>query len=126
MPYVTYWKDKGISWVFSGEITGIELIQANQDIYDDDRFLSLTYQIADFRKVVDFNVSSAAINTVAQLDETAAERNREIKVAIIANSDLIRGFSRMWELSGGGTYWETNIFTDGQDARVWLMQVTRN
>ena len=120
MPYTTHWEDRGIRWVFTGVLTGEELLNANLAIYDDSRFMEMRYQVVDFLLVTDFNVTSEIVREIGQLDEKASQRNPDVKVAVIATNLLHKGLTRMWELSGGGAIWQTAIFEDEETARVWV------
>ncbi len=53
-------------------------------------------------------------------DLELSERNPDVKAAIISQKDLIKGFARMYELSGAGTNWNIEIFEERKSAYQWL------
>lgn len=120
MPYTTHWEETGIRWVFTGEVSDQDIISCCMEFYDDPKFLDIRYLMADYSAISNFNVNSDTIFDVAQMDKDASEKNPYIKVATIASSQLLKGITRMWELSGGTTVWESQLFDSEVSAREWL------
>ena len=120
MAYATHWEKAGIRWVFTVDVTDQDLILANTDLYDDPRFPALKYEIVDFLNVTKFSATSDTIRRVSKMDRAAAEKNPNVKVAILTTKALMTGLSRMYEMSAGDTPWKVGIFGDEASAREWL------
>jgi hypothetical protein len=120
MPYETHWEDKGIRWVFSGIVTDDDLLRCNLELYDDERFESIRYEIADFRAGESFTVTAKTLRRVARMDRDQAVRNPSVKVAVIATAAVQKGLAQVYALSGGDTLWVTEVFDTEEDARAWL------
>lgn len=120
MSYSIFWEEKGVRWKFSGEVTDQEMLDANKEFYDSPVFYDMRYQIGDFLEVTDFKVSSDTVKVLARLDLEASEKNPNVKVAFVVTNVMIKGLTRMWDLSGGGTHWESSAFEDEASAREWL------
>lgn len=102
-----------------GIVTSEEFLTSNLDLANDPRSVSISFFIIDLLGVTDFTVSSEVIRTVAMNALELSERNSDVKVAIILQKDLIRGFARMYELSGAGNKWDIEIFKDRESAFDW-------
>lgn len=122
MPYTIQWKEKGLYWIYAGEVSDQEMLASYSDLYDDPRFLDIEYEIVDYLAVTSYDVSSDTIFKIAQMDKAASKRNPHVKVAVIADSQMIKGMSRMWQLAGGASVWESKIFDDGVAALEWVNQ----
>ena len=120
MPYEIHWEDEGIRWVFVGIVTDDDLLRCNLELYDDARFESIQYEIADFRAGESFTVTPKTLRRVARMDRDQAVRNPNVKVAVIATAAVQKGLARMYALSGGDTLWVTEVFDTEEDARVWV------
>ena len=120
MPYTTIWKDKGVCWTFHGTVTGKEILQCDLDIYGDERFDCLRYQIADFSGAEGFELNEFEVKKIAYLDKAAAATNPEIKVAIVAPQDFIREMSNLYAKYADDSPWETRIFDTVDQAKQWL------
>ena len=120
MPYETHWEDEGIHWVFSGIVTDDDLLRCNLELYDDARFESIRYEIADFRAGESFTVTAKTLRRVARMDRDQAVRNPSVKVAVIATAAVQKGLAQVYALSGGDTPWVTEVFDSEEDARAWF------
>ena len=120
MAYETFWEEKGIKWVFSGDLTNDDLLKCNQELYEDPRFIDIDYEICNFIAVENFPVESRVVQHVAKMDMEQSKRNPNIKVAVISNKLVMRGLTRMYEITGDGSAWETQFFENEEDARAWI------
>jgi hypothetical protein len=120
MPYRTVWEPEGVLWRFWGAATGQELLQSNLDIYGDSRFDDIRYEICDFLDVTTIDLDERDLRKVAHLDLAAAKTNPRIKVAVVTNRDLIKGYTNMYAAYVGQSPWETQFFATMAEARDWI------
>jgi len=120
MPYEAHWEDEGIRWVFSGIVSDDDLMRCNLELYDDERFESIRYEIADFRAGESFTVTAKTLRHVARMDKDQAVRNPSVKVAVIATAIVQKGLAQVYALSGGETPWVTEVFDTEESARAWI------
>lgn len=119
MAYATEWEKHGVLWRYWGIVTGNELIKSNLDIYGDERFDAMKYQIVDLSKVSTFNVTRDEMLKVAAYDRAAALSNPRVRVAVITDLTAIKSLTRLYDAENIKSPWETEIFTDIEDARIW-------
>lgn len=119
MPYNLVWNDDGVHCVYEGTLTDEALIAAHSRMVDHDEFESLRFGILDFTGVEQFEITSSAIQSIARKDQLKAESNPNLRIALVAPYSVIKGFARMWELTGGEAY-ENKIFDDLATAQEWL------
>ena len=79
MPHETHWEDEGIRWVFVGIVTDDDLLRCNLELYDDARFESIRYEIADFRAGESFVVTAKTLRRVARMDRRSEEHTSELQ-----------------------------------------------
>jgi hypothetical protein len=121
MPYQTTWHTNGILWTYSGVLTGDELLNSNFEIFGDERFDDIRYQIVDLRQVQEIKVNEKHMRKIAHLDIAAARSNPRVKVAILTNKPGGKLLSDTYDkYSAGKSPWETKLFSNIEDARNWL------
>ena len=120
MSYETFWEEKGIRWVFTGILTSEDLLRSNLELYEDERFDTIEYELADFTGIESYAATAETIRRVARMDRDQSVRNPELKVALIATKDVHRGLAQVYALSGGDTPWSIGVFETEEEARVWL------
>jgi gamma-glutamyl-gamma-aminobutyrate hydrolase PuuD len=122
MPYATTWEEAGVLWTFRGEVTGDEILRANQEVYRDPRFHQLTYQIVDLTGVERFDVTEDEIAMVAVHDRAAARSRPSVRVAVAATDEIIKDLSAFYDAVMVGSPWHQRIFDSEREAREWLSQ----
>ncbi len=122
MPYVTTWEESGVLWTFRGQVTGDEILRANQEIYRDPRFQRLTYQIDDLTGVERFDVTEDDMAMIAVNDRIASRSKPGVRVAIAADDEIIKDLSAFYDAVMVGSPWRQRIFDSMSEAREWLAQ----
>ena len=94
---ITYIKNGGVLLKGEGVVSGSEIIQANESLYSSPEITQkIKYQLCDFTNVSSFLVSNEDILLLANQDETAAQVNPNMFIALVGAQDLIYGLIRMW------------------------------
>jgi hypothetical protein len=117
MPCKVTWKDNGLLWELSGNISAEEFHRINLDHQGDARWDELRYLIADFRNVISIDFPEEELILIQAMDKAAAKSNPYLKIASIANTDETRKFA---EFYGTDTPWEYKVFETFEEARSWL------
>lgn len=121
MPYLISWKQHGIVWHYSGVLTGNDLLQSNFDIFGDERFDDIRFQIVDLTKVDRIEVTEKLMRKVAHLDMAAARSNPRVKVAVISNSDAATKLNEYYDkYCDDKSPWETRVFSSIEEAESWV------
>lgn len=120
MPYNIEWIDRGVYWSFTGNVTGEDILQSNFDIYGDERFDDLTYQIVNLLDAETINVSERHMQKVAHLDAAAARSNNNIRVAVVAREADARLLKEHYEKHSSGNGWPVKLFDSLEDAEAWI------
>lgn len=120
MAYETHWEGNGIRWVYTGVMTDDDVLRSNSDFYDDERFESARFEIADLTGVTEFTASGETIRKLSRLDREQAVRNPNIRVAIVVSAAYARGMANMYSLAAGESAWKTRVFDSIDEARAWL------
>jgi len=110
----------GIVVTLSGIVEADEIDKLQQQINSDEAFPLLRYQIWDFSRAEDINISIEQIENIAMQIAVASSKNSKLRIAIIPRktSHNILGktfhtFEKVW-----GSY-ESKSFSDIDAARAW-------
>jgi len=124
MSYIFTIEEQGTHTAFSGDFTNEDLINSGNEISQLPHFSNIKYQIVDFNNVNAFPVETHAIIAVAEQDAELFKINPNIKVAIIATKQVIKGLTNMYhtyaEIAGNNVAWEVKNFETEDDARKWV------
>ena len=120
MSYTTEWETHGVYWYYQNLVNGAELIKSNMEIYGDERFDTMKYQIVDTTAVTEFQVTRDDMLKVAAYDKAAALSNPRVKVAIVAKNTSIKTLTELYDAANTGSPWETRVFESVAEARAWV------
>lgn len=120
MPYKIEWNANTVIWTYSGRLTGEELLQSNMEIYGDERFDNLRYQIVDLRAVESFIVDDHHMRKIAHLDRAAAYSNPRIRVAVVTKDQQGVHMNDTYSAQAPDSHWETRTFEDFDEAARWV------
>lgn len=120
MAYTTDWEAHGVHWHYWDVVTGDELIRSNLDIYGDERFDSMKYQLVDLSQVSSFKVTRDEMLKIAAYDRAASLSNPRVKVAVVARINAIKSLTELYDAENLRSPWETRVFETLQQARDWI------
>ncbi|MGZ0655515.1 hypothetical protein ACWPKO_12110 [Coraliomargarita sp. W4R53] len=122
MPYNTTWLPHGIIWTYSGILTGEELLNSNFEIFGDERFDDIRYQIVDFTAVEKLEVTPNHMRKIAHLDMAAARTNPRVKVAAVASKDEEILICDIYDqYTGEKSPWAMQVFPTLAEAKAWAI-----
>lgn len=123
MPYQISWQEHGVTWHYSGVLTGKDLMQSNFDIFGDERFDDIRYQIVDLTGVEEIQVTEQHMRKVAHLDMAASRSNPRVKVAVVSNSEAATQLNVYYDkYCDEKSPWETRVFGSIEEAEAWVGQ----
>ena len=120
MPFNAKWTNKGVDWIFHGDVTGEEILAACMNIYGDSRFDSLTYKIVDFLGIGTIRLTEEIIKKIAYFDMAASKTNPNLKVAILSKDAVLDDYSALYAAYMTETAWKIQFFTDRQTLEAWV------
>lgn len=123
MPYTTTWEAHGVVWNYSGTLTGNELLQSNLEIFGDERFDDIRYQIVDLTAVNAMEVTGKHMRKIAHLDMAAARTNPRVRVAVVTTSEGGIDITDIYnQYTAEKSPWQTKIFSTREAAEAWVSQ----
>ncbi len=117
---VRYRIDKSLGMVFTtaqGVFMEQDIRTLRQRFREDSDFDPNYDHIIDLRDVVEFEISAAEMQKIADQHYIFNESCRE---AIVAKKDISFGMARMYEMLRGFKSGEIKVFQDMAEARRWL------
>ena len=121
MAYLNDWGVNGIYRIFTGKISGDEIIQAVLEIEGDQRFDELDYIINDFRQVDDYIISERDITTIVKIDNNAVKMNPQIRVAIVVTLDSLQEWAKLYCQKMHNSPYECKVFSHMEEAEEWAV-----
>ena len=120
---ITYTEDGGIIVRGEGIVTGSDIKEINDIIYESpENIEKIAYQLGDFTDVTDVSISISEIEELAMQDKKASEFNPNMFIALVGKKDIIFGLSRMWEAFTHDSTFETMVFRKIEDAQQWIKE----
>lgn len=120
MSYKISWEERGVKCIYSGSLTGDDLVESNIEMNSDSRSSAIDYLICNFIEVNEFPIRSEGVRRTANLDKKRAEKNPDVKLAVVANRPVIKGLTNMYVAFTDDSSWETAFFEDESEARNWI------
>ena len=121
-----YIKNGGVLLKGEGVVTGMDIMQANDTIYNSpEEIQKIKYQLCDYTNVSELNVSSEELKRLAAQDKRAAKINPHMFLALVGEKDLVYGLIRMWEAYVDISPLESMAFRNIKDAEKWIEEKTQ-
>lgn len=101
----------------SGVVADQETLSLRRALGNDTRFASDLCELADYREVTDFVLSSLTLRILGAINPYGARSRR----ALVAPTDLVYGMMRMWQLRRAPESADhVEVFREMKDALEWL------
>ena len=124
MAYKMTVEERGIYCAYGGTLTDKDVINSNIEISKTPRLSEIACEIINFNDVTEFSLQASTIRAIAEQDVKIYEINPYLKVAMVANQLVVKGFTNRYkayfELEGNDVVWETKVFDSDEDARKWI------
>jgi hypothetical protein len=105
----------------AGRVTDEEIVQCISSLRTDPKLEHDMNALADFREI-EVGFTAGGVNRVIEVMEDTAHRRSPAKAAIVVDSDVAFGMSRMIQLRCEGRAEPSfGIFRDMSSARAWLV-----
>jgi hypothetical protein len=115
----------GRRWVFSGVVSGKELIANNEHVFKSKLYEGVRWLLIDYTATTAMEVSPGEIRTIKKQDDRLATVLPELVTAVVVHYDLGFGMSRMWEMLTERPGWSTRVFRSVGEAEAWLREEVR-
>ena len=110
----------GVELIASGIVTGKDIIEANKEIYTQEKLHRFRYKIIDRTSCTDYQVTPSEIQVIANHDKEASIINPKMLVALISSTDLQYGMSRMYQAYTDDAGFTSKLFKDRKSAIDWI------
>ena len=124
MPYTTVWEDKGVCWIYSGALSSKEILESNNEFYQDSRSDHVSYQIINLTDVENIVFDDLSMEEISAIDYAQSMSVQKLKVAFVCKQvEILQhineyiGYSKALQSS-----WKFKIFDELEDAKLWAFQ----
>jgi hypothetical protein len=111
---------EGVEIVATGTVNGREIIQAQEQIYDEKYLANQRFHIIDKSKCTEFDVTVNDIMTISKFDKRASVINPNIIIAIVESEFLRSSLSNLWQAKVNDFIFKTKSFTNRHEAMAWI------
>lgn len=122
MPYDITWGDSYVSFEYYGAVTSRDIVASNQEVYGDERFDELRWELVSFDRTESVEFDPANIRLIAYMDQAAALSNPRITVAFIGKTEIIKEVETAYSKIGVESSWATLHFDTRQEAVAYITQ----
>ena len=125
MPYKITWEVNGIYREYYGTVSSEDVINSNNEFYDDMMSDKSLYQIIDFSDISKLEADNEEIKYAIAMSCGHSLTNKNIKIAcVIRRSEIILSIATcIKELIKIQPNWSFRVFEDISSARKWIAQV---
>lgn len=119
----TYDEEKNVLYTrFSGIVVDRDLKDQADALGADDRIRPGVLELVDLSGIEEIQASPAALERNIQIDNTHREKLAGMRTAIVATTDLLYGFSRMYQSLADvkDSPLTVEVFRTEKEARKWL------
>lgn len=112
---------RGILLVGRAAVEGQDLLSLKQGFANEpERMKDTSYWLVDFFEVSELRMSIDEVSQLIEIDRQLSHTIPNSIVAVVAASDSVYGFARMWEIKVESVGWTTSVFRDIADAKFWI------
>jgi predicted RNA-binding protein len=122
MGYTIEWKHSDIIVKFDGKLIKEDILSVDNHIYGNSKFDKMKYQIFDYSRVTEVELSEADVKMISILDKSSTIWNNHVRVAIITDNVKILGLAEIYRAILIDTKWLVEIFTNFDEALAWCTE----
>ena len=111
---------QGIYVTLEGKVTLEDFKVGASEAYSEENVHIQNYQIIDFTNCSSFDLSSSDMQEIARIDKEASKINPNIRIAIIAPTDVAFGMSRVYEAYADETGFDIMVFRNSEVVEDWI------
>ena len=120
MPYVNTWETDGLYRKFTGNISGVEILESNFELQADPNFQKIKYIINDFIEVIGHSIETSHTQVYADTDDIASNTKGRLKIALVVTQGSLISLAKAYQEQMIGNLFECEIFQSIKDAREWV------
>ena len=113
-------KEHGVVLECTGDISGKELIDTVDTVFNDNRFGDLKYWVSDHSKCERYGVGVEDTRKMVDMTLNVIRKNPSLVVAMVSPDDLQYGISRMYQLMTDGDGFKTHVCRTREEADSWI------
>lgn len=119
MAYSITWDKKTVYCIFSGEVSGQELLECNMSMYGNSNFDDIRLQIFDMSDVAKITFTQDNVKLVAACDRAASKINPRVKCALVSTDQVVLELSKIYQDEVLDSPWEAKSFNILSEALEW-------
>lgn len=119
MAYSITWDKKTVYCIFSGEVSGQELLECNMSMYGNSSFDDIRLQVFDMLDVAKITFTQDDVKLVAACDRAASKINPRVKCALVSIDQVALELSKIYQNAVLDSSWEGKAFHKLSEALEW-------
>ncbi|NWF37075.1 hypothetical protein [Mariprofundus sp. KV] len=124
MPYTNNWRPNGLHRIFTGKVSGDEILTSNLEIHTDVRFKHIAYIINDFSEITGHSIESSHTEAYASTDVMISRTKHQLKIALLVPQpnqlELAHSYCELMREE----LFECAVFQSAEDAHCWVNNKT--
>lgn len=124
MPYNLHWRERVVTFEYFGDVTSLDILRSNENVYGDSRFDQLRWQLVFFDDVKSVKFVKQDIRRIAYCDKGAYMTNPEIQVLFVGASELVKEMAELYQSFSSERGWPTVYLQDREQAWGLLRELS--
>lgn len=120
MAHTNIWKSDGLYRIFTGEVSGDEILISNLELQSDIRFKDIEYVINDFSEITGHSIGVTHTEAYALVDQVISRTKHTLKIALVVPQPSFLDLAKNYcEFMRDQTF-ECNILQTVAEAQSWI------
>ena len=124
MSYKLIWESKGLLVKHYGTYSISNILFAINEIYGDERFDEINYQIMDLSEVDEITVSADDVDMIVDHEINPLKSNPNVKFVFVSTNKVMPELVVEYKRIGKHLPWEIKLFATLEEAREWISNKT--
>lgn len=120
--YTYEWIESNFVVTFIGDISYVDIMEANNVMFRDIRFDTMQFQIFDYSKITSIDLTDNVSDIIANLDAVANVWNKNMKVATVTSDLTLKKCIEEYNEKINTTSWIAKTFDNITDALTWCVE----
>ena len=120
MTWTTHIRTEDAEIIYTGDITGADIVAAKRAFFDDPASRDLRYVLCDFTAVTGFNVKPPDVQRLIEQDRQSVQTHPHLAEVVVAPQPHAFGLARMWEQQVDDARPRTRVVHSRAEAEAWL------
>jgi len=120
MAYTYIWETRGLHRIFSGDITGDEILESNFELHANPKYNKIDYVIDDFSGIASCAIDHSHLEVIAKTNDIIAMTKGALKIALAVVDDEAIALAHTYKKMTENSRFQCEVFLSINEALDWV------